>query len=190
MSGVTDKMVQKHATSFANLTFLDISNCLRITCRGFEILGNNCKSLTSLRRNMPPLDWKEAEKSLPAKVNDGEAMVIADTMEALCHIELCFGRFGDLGLDALLTKCKNLIHLDILGSVCVRLDGDLLDKCECLAVFRGPWMILMPIQTMMATMMKLQSRHQTQSQISDVLGFLVCFYEGLDLIPSVGVSCG
>ncbi|KAI3974794.1 hypothetical protein MKX01_028054 [Papaver californicum] len=131
-------MVEKHVTSFAKLTFLDISNCLWITCRGLEILGNNCKSLTSLRRNMPPPDWKEAEKTLHAKVNDGEAMVIADTVEALSHLELCYGRFVNLGLDALLTKCKNLIHLEILGSVCVRLDGDLLDRYERLAVFRGP----------------------------------------------------
>ncbi|KAI3877008.1 hypothetical protein MKX03_024593 [Papaver bracteatum] len=139
LSGVTDKMLEKHATSFGKLTFLDISNCLHITCRGLEILGNNCKSLTSLKRNMPPLDWEEAEKPLPARVNDGEAMVIADTMAALCHLELCYGRFGDLGLDALVTKCENLIHLDILGAVCVQLDGDLLDKCERLVEFRGPW---------------------------------------------------
>ncbi|KAI3974793.1 hypothetical protein MKX01_028053, partial [Papaver californicum] len=78
MSKVTDMMVQKHATSLANLIFLDISNCLQITCRGLEILGNNCKSLTSLRRNMSPPDWKEAEKPLHAKVNDGEAMFIAE----------------------------------------------------------------------------------------------------------------
>lgn len=57
-------------------------------------------------------------------------MVIADTVAALCHLELCYGRFGDLGLDALVIKCTNLIHLDIIGAVCVRLDGDLLDKCE------------------------------------------------------------
>lgn len=47
-------------------------------------------------------------------------------------------------------------------------------------------MIWMPIQTMMAMVMKLQSRHQTQ--ISEVLGFLVCLFEGLVLIPSFGVS--
>ncbi|KAI3895149.1 hypothetical protein MKW92_049463, partial [Papaver armeniacum] len=67
---------------------------------------------------MPPPKWEEDEKPLPAKVDDGEAMVIADTMTALFHLELCYGRFGDLGLDALVTKCNNPIHLDILGAVC------------------------------------------------------------------------
>ncbi|XP_026406574.1 F-box protein FBW2-like [Papaver somniferum] len=139
MSGITDKTVEKYVTSFAKLTFLDISNCLQITCKGLEILGNNCKSLTSLRRNMPPPEWEEDGKLPAAKINDGEAMVIANTMTSLCQLELAYGRFGDLGLEALVTKCKNLTHLDILGSVCVRLDGDLLDKCERLMVFRGPW---------------------------------------------------
>ncbi|MCL7035155.1 hypothetical protein MKW94_025349 [Papaver nudicaule] len=139
MSRVTDKMVEYHATSFSKLTFLDISNCLQVTCKGLEILGKNCKFLTTLRRNMALRELEEAERPPAAKVNDGEALVIADTMESLCNLELCYGRFGDTGLDALLTKCKNLTHLDILGSLCVRLDGDLLDRCECLTKFRGPY---------------------------------------------------
>ncbi|RZC92913.1 hypothetical protein C5167_007233 [Papaver somniferum] len=33
-------------------------------------------------------NWRESEKPLPAKANDREAMVIADTRAALCHLEL------------------------------------------------------------------------------------------------------
>ncbi|OVA10437.1 hypothetical protein BVC80_917g62 [Macleaya cordata] len=139
MSGVNDKMVEKHAEALPMVTFLDISYCLQLTCKGLEVLGKSCKSLTYLRRNMPPPEWPEAQKLGPSKANDEEALVIAETMPGLHRLELAYGRFGDLGLNAILTKCKDLIHLDILGSVSVQLNGDLSDKCEQLKVFKGPW---------------------------------------------------
>ncbi|RZC71782.1 hypothetical protein C5167_034948 [Papaver somniferum] len=56
-----------------------------------EILGSNRKSLTSLRRNMPPSEWGVAGKLPAAKINYGEAMVVADTMPSLCRLELAYG---------------------------------------------------------------------------------------------------
>ncbi|KAF8404121.1 hypothetical protein HHK36_009001 [Tetracentron sinense] len=139
MSDVTDKMVEKHAESLAKVTVLDISYCLKITCKGLEALGKHCKSLIHLRRNLPPPEWEHASEIEASKADNGEAMVIADTMHGLCHLELGYGRFSDSGLDAILTKCKALKHLDIQGCWSVKLESDLENKCEQLKVFKSPW---------------------------------------------------
>lgn len=141
MSEVTDKMVQKHAESLANISVLDISYCLKITSKGLESFGKQCKSLTHLKRNMPPPEWERpAPGSASSRVDDTEAMIIADTMTGLHQLELCFGRFGDRGLHALLTHCEKLSHLDIQGCWNLELEGDLEEKCEQLAVYRSPWL--------------------------------------------------
>ncbi|KAK9999374.1 hypothetical protein SO802_018977 [Lithocarpus litseifolius] len=141
MSDVTDKMVERHAISFENMAVLDISYCLKITCKGLESFGKNCKTLVHLRRNMP------LPEVLPSynvngtgiKPDDSEAMIIADTMPGLQHLELCYGRFGDDGLEAILAKCTALTHLDIRGCWSVKLDGDLEDRCYQLQEFKSPW---------------------------------------------------
>lgn len=140
MSEVTDKMIQKHAESLSNISVLDISNCLKITSKGLESFGNQCKSLTHLKRNMPPPEWERPAPGFSSsRVDDTEAMIIANTMTGLHQLELCYGRFGDSGLRALLTKCEKLAHLDILGCWNLELEGDLKGKCEQLAVYRSPW---------------------------------------------------
>ncbi|XP_058089559.1 F-box protein FBW2-like [Magnolia sinica] len=139
VSSVTDKMVAKHVASFSNLTVIDVSYCLHITCRGLEAFGKQCKSLIHLRRNMPPPEIELGGESPAQKVDDDEALAIADTMPGLLHLELSYGRFTDLGLDAILTKCKALHHLDIRGCWNVKLTGDLEEKCEMIDIFRSPW---------------------------------------------------
>ncbi|XP_043714716.1 F-box protein FBW2-like [Telopea speciosissima] len=116
MSDVTDKIVVRYAESLTMLTVLDISYCLKITCKGLEALGKHCKSLVQLMRNMPPSEWMEtAERTVVPKTDNGEAMVIADTMQGLSQLELGYGCLGDPGLDAILTNCRALTHLDIHG---------------------------------------------------------------------------
>ncbi|KAK9167629.1 hypothetical protein Scep_002820 [Stephania cephalantha] len=139
MSAVTDKMVEKHAQSFSTLTFLDISYCLNITAKGIDIFGRCCKSLTHLRRNMPPPQWDENLRALSTKIDDAEAMTIADSMPGLCHLELCHGKFSDIGLTAILAKCKKLTNLNILGCWNVELNGTLEDMCAELESFKSPW---------------------------------------------------
>ena len=73
------------------------------------------------------------------KPDDSEAMIIADTMPGLQHLELCYGRFGDVGLEAILAKCTALTLLDIRGCWSVKLDGDLEDRCYQLQEFKSPW---------------------------------------------------
>lgn len=136
MSEVSDKMVEKHAV--ATLTVLDISYCLRITSKGLEAVGKSCKFLIQLKRNMPPLELEETEKRAK-KMDDGEAMAIANTMPGLNRLELAYGRFGDHGLNAILTNCKALTHLDIEGCLYVELNGDLEQRCGQLMDFKPPW---------------------------------------------------
>nr|GEX01230.1 hypothetical protein [Tanacetum cinerariifolium] len=120
---IIDQMVLKHIKSLPNLTTLDISNCLKITRKGIASFSNQCKSLINLRRNMPPL-----EASSP--IDDSETKAMAETMPNLKQINLCFGRFGDMGLSKILIKCKSLTHLDIQGSWNVELNSDLEERRE------------------------------------------------------------
>ncbi|TYG91635.1 hypothetical protein ES288_A12G278300v1 [Gossypium darwinii] len=137
MSEVNDKIVAKFAESLVNLSVMDISYCLKITHVGIEAFGKNCKSLTQLKRNMPPQELERLSST--SKVNELEAMVIADTMPLLQHLQLGFGCFGDTGLGAILAKCKALTHLDIQGCWNVKLEGELEDRCLQLPAFKSPW---------------------------------------------------
>ncbi|PPR98577.1 hypothetical protein GOBAR_AA22086 [Gossypium barbadense] len=120
MSEVNDKIVANY--------------CLKITHVGIEAFGKNCKSLTQLKRNMPPQELERLSST--SKVNELEAMVIADTMPLLQHLQLGFGCFGDTGLGAILAKCKALTHLDIQGCWNVKLEGELEDRCLQLPAFK------------------------------------------------------
>lgn len=137
MSEITDQMVEKHAGALVNLTFLDISYCLKITEKGLKAFGKQCKSLTHLRRNMPL--WELPTNFEASDVNDQEALVIAETMQGLQLLHLAFSRSSDTGIDAILTQCKALTHLEIQGCWNVELKGNLEERCEKLVDFRNPW---------------------------------------------------
>ncbi|XP_065880300.1 F-box protein FBW2-like [Euphorbia lathyris] len=130
MSEVTDKMVERHANSLVNLSVLDISFCFNITSKGIGEFGNNCKALIDLRRN--------SRYAMAKKVDESEAMVIANTISGLKKLEMCCGSFTKLGLEAILTNCTTLSHLNITGCWNVTLEGDVLDKCLNLQFFNDP----------------------------------------------------
>ncbi|KAJ9558288.1 hypothetical protein OSB04_012902 [Centaurea solstitialis] len=133
-SSITDQMVLKHIKPLPNLQVLDISYCYKITHKGIAAFGTHCRSLVDLKRNMSPLMLEEEDCCL----DDSEAKAVAATMVGLRRIELRFGRFGDLGVSEILTKCKWLNHLNIEGSGKVELGGDVMEKCERLEYFQGP----------------------------------------------------
>ncbi|XP_065859354.1 F-box protein FBW2-like [Euphorbia lathyris] len=139
MSEVTDEMVERHVGSLVNLSVLDISYCLKITSKGIAEFGNNCKGLVELRRNMPPPLEVKSFGEIDFKADDCEAIAIANTMSGLWKLEMCYGSFGDLGLDAILTNCKALSHLNIDGCWKVNLGDDLLVKCLKLEYFVDPF---------------------------------------------------
>ncbi|XWS50256.1 hypothetical protein CRYUN_Cryun12cG0072700 [Craigia yunnanensis] len=121
----------------AGFAFAANCYCLKITHVGIEALGKNCKSLIRLKRNMPLPELVRFAST--SKLDDREAMVIADTMQLLQHLQLGFGCFGDRGLDAILAKCKAVTHLDIQGCWNVKLEGELQDRCLQLLAFKSPW---------------------------------------------------
>ncbi|XP_057975768.1 F-box protein FBW2-like [Malania oleifera] len=139
MSNVTDNTVEKHAESLTKVKVLDISNCVKITSKGLEAFGKHCKCLVQLKRNMPPPELGMPTAGVALKADDSEAIVIADNMPGLHHLELGFGRFGNHGLNAILTSCKLLSNLDIQGCWNVEFDADLEDKCEQIELFKDPW---------------------------------------------------
>ncbi|KAL6652654.1 hypothetical protein ACP70R_011579 [Stipagrostis hirtigluma subsp. patula] len=140
MSEVSDQAVEKHAGCLPALRVLDISNCLKITSRGIEALGRHCKLLVQLKRNMPPPEPPLGSNTAATVVEDeDEALAVANTMPMLEQLELAYGLFSDVALDAVLTKCPRLRALDILGCWNVRLDGSIEDRCCALESFREPW---------------------------------------------------
>ncbi|KAF8714883.1 hypothetical protein HU200_027417 [Digitaria exilis] len=138
MSEITDQIVEKHAECLPALKVLDISYCLNITSRGIEALGQHCKLLAQLKRNMPPPEPPLGNNAV-AKVVEEEAMAVANTMPKLEQLELAYGLFSDLAVNAILNKCPLLRSLDILGCWNVRLDGDIEERCCALESFREPW---------------------------------------------------
>ncbi|PKU60451.1 F-box protein FBW2 [Dendrobium catenatum] len=116
MSEVNDSAIKKYSRSLTSLTTLDISYCNYITYKGIEILGNNCTSLISLKRNLTPVEFESTQNNEgAAQVNEREALAIANTMFELEQLELAYGRFSDYGLDAILSNCKALSFLDLSG---------------------------------------------------------------------------
>lgn len=139
LSEITDQMVLRHAESLANLTYLDISYCSKITYKGLEAFGKQCKSLVHLKRNMPQTFLGLSMQETAFKIDDSEAMIISDTMLGLNMLELCNGRFGNYGLNAILNKCKALTHFDIEGCWGVGWEANLEKMCKKLVVFKSPW---------------------------------------------------
>ncbi|ONK79022.1 uncharacterized protein A4U43_C01F2070 [Asparagus officinalis] len=142
MSVVTDQMIEKHAQFLPMLTVLGVSYCLKITSQGIEALGNCCKSLVELRRNMPPPNHM-ADQDNGVALDESEAMSIADTMHNIEHLELAYGRFSDHGLDAILSKCRGLRVLDLRGCWNCRLEGKTESKYSLTLIqsVRNPWEI-------------------------------------------------
>lgn len=134
-------MVVKNAGALQFLTVLDISYCLKITCEGMQVIGKTCKLLAELRRNMPPPqpELSNQDNGSASEVDESEAMAVANTMPSVRHLELAYGRFSDLGLDAILTKCTSLCILDIRGCWNVKLGGHLEGRCDVLPSFKDPW---------------------------------------------------
>ncbi|KAF0890294.1 hypothetical protein E2562_002706 [Oryza meyeriana var. granulata] len=138
MSEISDQAVKKYAECLPALRVLDISNCLKISSSGIEAIGRHCKLLVQLKRNIPPPELPHGYNAVPNVVNN-EALAVANTMPKLEHLELAYGLFSDIGLDAILTKCPLLRTLDILGCWNVRLEGDIEERCCALESFREPW---------------------------------------------------
>ncbi|KAL5558943.1 hypothetical protein UlMin_035154 [Ulmus minor] len=113
---ISDSIVGQIGGRFSNITFLDVSYCVKIGPCTLEAFGKNCKLLVGLCRNMHPLDT--AGKPL----QDDEAHAIATTMPRLKHLEMAYHIISTSSVLQILSCCPELEFLDLRGCWSVILD--------------------------------------------------------------------
>lgn len=115
----------------SGLTFLDLSYCINIGAAALEAIGKHCKSLTTLRRVMHPLEV------IGKLSQDDEALAIAYTMSKLKHLEIAYLLVDTFSIIEILKNCKDLELLDVRGCWNVNLDDKLVKRFTKLRVV-GP----------------------------------------------------
>ncbi|KAL8475113.1 hypothetical protein ACS0TY_030770 [Phlomoides rotata] len=130
-SEINDSILERAAPMLSSITFLDLSSCTNIGARALEAIGKHCKSLTSLRRVMHPV---EVDNKLS---QDDEALAIAATMPRLKHLEIAYLLVDTSSVVKILENCKELELLDLRGCWNVNLDDELMERFPKLKVV-GP----------------------------------------------------
>lgn len=115
-SEINDVIVGKAAGMLSALTFLDLSYCINIGAEALEAIGKNCRSLTSLRRIMHPLEV------IDKLSQHDEALAIAATMPKLKNLEIAYLLVDTASIIEILKSCKQLELLDVRGCWNVNLD--------------------------------------------------------------------
>ncbi|KAK6150393.1 hypothetical protein DH2020_015325 [Rehmannia glutinosa] len=133
-SEINDSIIGKAAGMLSTLTFLDLSYCIKIGAQGLETIGKACKSLTTLRRIMHPLEVIDKLSQ-----ND-EAVAIAATMPRLKHLEIAYLLVDTSSIIEILQNCKHLELLDVRGCWNVNLDDKFVKRFPRLKVV-GPLVV-------------------------------------------------
>lgn len=133
-SKISESIVEQVAVRLSNLTFLDLSYCVRIGARALEAIGNHCKFLAELRRNMHPFAL------LNKFSQDDKALAIASTMPKFKHLELANLLLSTDPVLAILSNCCELELLDIRGCWHVKLDNEFVKKISGLKLV-GPHVV-------------------------------------------------
>ncbi|KAL3630522.1 hypothetical protein CASFOL_023506 [Castilleja foliolosa] len=115
-SEINDLIIETVAEKLSSLTTLDLSYCIDIGARSLEAIGKNCKSLTTLRRVMHPLEV------IQLQVQEDEALAIASTMPKLEHLEIAYLLVTTPCVVEIVKKCERLELLDIRGCWGVEMD--------------------------------------------------------------------
>ncbi|XP_059318051.1 F-box protein FBW2 [Lycium ferocissimum] len=121
-SEIGDSVVERVAGMFSNITFLDVSYCIKIGAKALEAIGKHCKCLTGLRRTMHPLEV------INKLSQDDEALAIATTMPNLKQLEIAYMLVGTKSIIEVLKNCRHLELLDVRGCWNVNLDGNFVKK--------------------------------------------------------------
>ncbi|MCD9637795.1 hypothetical protein HAX54_021298 [Datura stramonium] len=133
-SEIGDSVFEQVAGMFLNITFLDVSYCIKIGARALEAIGKHCKCLTGLRRTMHPLEV------IGKLSQDDEALAIASTMPNLKQLEIAYMLVGTTSIIEVLKRCRRLELLDVRGCWNVNLDENFVKKFHQLKVV-GPIVI-------------------------------------------------
>ncbi|KAL3337840.1 hypothetical protein AABB24_030140 [Solanum stoloniferum] len=130
-SEIGDSVVEQVAGMFSNITFLDVSYCLKVGTSALEAIGKHCKCLTGLRRTMHPLEV------IGKLSQDDEAFAISSTMPNLKQLEIAYMLVGTRSIIEVLQNCTSLELLDVRGCWNVNLDDDFVKTLHQLKVV-GP----------------------------------------------------
>lgn len=130
-SEINDSVLIKAAEMMSTITFLDLSYCINIGAHALEVIGKNCKFLTTLRRVMHPLEV------IDKLSQDDEALAIAYTMSKLKHLEIAYLLVDTNSVIEILRNCKHLELLDVRGCWNVTLEDKFLKRFPNLKVV-GP----------------------------------------------------
>ncbi|CAA7039079.1 unnamed protein product [Microthlaspi erraticum] len=105
---------------------LEVSAC-DLSVESLEVVGKCCPNLKTLKLNNPLINY-----------NDDEfAIVIAECIPKLRHLQLLRNRLTNTGLKAILDSCSHLDHLDLRECSNINLVGDLEMRCyEMIRVLR------------------------------------------------------
>ncbi|KAI3451169.1 hypothetical protein Pfo_007834 [Paulownia fortunei] len=133
-SEINDSILGKAAGMLSTLTFIDLSYCINIGAQALEEIGKHCKSLTSLRRIMHPLEV------IDKLSQDDEALAIAATMPRLKHLEIAYLLVDTSSIIEILKNCKQLELLDVRGCWNVNLDEKFVKRFPKLKVV-GPLVV-------------------------------------------------
>ncbi|GFP85648.1 F-box protein fbw2 [Phtheirospermum japonicum] len=210
-SEINDPIIETVAEKLSALTTLDLSYCLDIGARSLEAIGRNCKSLTTLRRVMHPLEV------IQLQIQDDEAHAIASMMPKLEHLEIAYLLVTTSSVVEIVKQCKRLELLDIRGCWGVEMDekflegyprlkvvGPAVTDCyeptgwdDCSGLFRvvgvfgvglcGRW-------TWMIMMLMWRIFWEDENQIEDDVE--MWFYDDVDAVdagfdwPAVSLRCG
>ncbi|XP_009611268.1 F-box protein FBW2-like [Nicotiana tabacum] len=133
-SDIGDSIVEQVAGMFSNITFLDVSYCIKIGARALEAIGKQCRCLTGLRRTMHPLEV------IDKLSQDDEALAIASTMSKLKQLEIAYMLVGTTSITEVLKNCRHLELLDVRGCWNVNLEENFVKKFHQLKVV-GPLVV-------------------------------------------------
>lgn len=133
---VTDETMGLLASNCTKLESVDLSECRSVSADALAMLGEHCKGLTVLKRNMRDIDGNCRLRSvgIPQRflqlvpMGDQEATVIAKTMPQLKHLEMRNSTIHDQCLVILAGSCDKLEFLDLSG--CRYLTGRALDEAQ------------------------------------------------------------
>ncbi|KAL1568062.1 F-box protein FBW2-like [Salvia divinorum] len=133
-SHMNNSVMERAAAMLSSLTSIDLSYCINIGAQALEAVGKHCKSLTTLRRVMHPLEV------IDKLSQDDEALAIAATMPRLKHLEIAYLLVETSSVVKIIENCKELELLDVRGCWQVKLDENLMKRFPNLKVV-GPLVV-------------------------------------------------
>ncbi|XP_058781736.1 putative F-box/LRR-repeat protein 23 [Vicia villosa] len=101
---ISNKGFREAVSKLSQLEMVDISLSF-VTGGSLEVLGRSCPLLKSLKFHL--------NRGLVFSKSDATAFIIAETMPALCHLDIKRHVLSNVGLLAILDKCHLLKSLDI-----------------------------------------------------------------------------